>query len=1629
MNLFFAEGLSEGTHDWTIECFDNLTFAQEETGVRNLTVDLADPVVSLENPLDAAFYQSNAVAFNFTPSDDHLGNCTLFGNFSGSFSSNETEIALVSGAVNNVTITVADGAYSWNVVCFDKAGRFSSGDANFSVDVDAAGPGLEGISAYPASGAAYAPSQTHWFNITVVEPFPSAVVFEHNFSGSRQNETSTAVPGRNFSFSRLSLPAGSYAIRWYANDTLSRENVSALQGYVVAKASSQVLLYLNGSTANFSTQINKHVNVTAVLQSPPSGALEVFQNGSLIDQGATPVYADVFFTSPGMYELNASYAGDENYTAGAVVRAVTVADNIAPVVLLMSPGDGLTVGTADVSFSYNVSDASELVNCSLWVDGVYREVDDSVNTGTEESFSLTLANGTYDWYVRCYDAYANVGESETFSFTLAESSTLGVFTESNRSEVQQGMFAGIETNVTDGLGTFVNGTVTTDIVSGNATVRWWDVDWQYRKQVFIGENLSEDLQDVLVDVNVTGIDVSNCTKEIRVVKNVSQETYVLNATVIGGNDADYCVVRFLANVSAGSSAQGNYMVYYGNAGASAPGFSVTERPVVVQSGYATVSGAQPEMTISPVDTSHAFILFTANLNSSLPDRNQFLPSFSAANKVKFERYTGLTDANISFQVVESPDIIVQAGSEMLSEGDVGLNISISPVDVGNAFIIVYGRANNATAPSNNHGFFRAMFVDEDTIWVERKAIGSNAEFAYQVVEWKGSRVIGVNGSFGTVGNDFSIASVNLARTFVIGSAAVTGNNNVQANFVRFNLSSATVLHAERVAAAGTASISAFAVEMPPGTVVQYNATTITDDTSVAVQQTQTNRSFHVQSWSTTGGNTAYVNGMLLVNLSSPTLLSIDKQSAAQTNVLLSYVVNATRLSVANTSVGPMQEFVRRFTNATGSSGRITFSWNSSNNSLGYYSAVALAERFGFRNGSDSVSFQVVPDTSGPAVSIVDPANNSIVHSTSVEVNLSVSDFSQARLENCSLYGNVSGQFQLLNSTSAVPQVEKTPLGVSQVEDGVYVFGVECYDQEGNRNLSENITLNVSVDGPLIEAVMFNATVANQSEAVQFQANISDQYNVTAGYVVLQRPDASVQNLSLSRIGNLSFASVSNTTLVGEYLVLTVAAANALGKMTVVTDAGASFLVIASPPSFFDLHAPSNGTNQSNMTPTFMWEAVEEHDFANYSLFIADNEGFLSPSIHATYAISGTVYSLSSPLEVDTLYYWKVIAFDNFGNSRSSQVFQYGTYNAYPSVELLRPLQGDADPDRNVTFVFASYDENLQNCSLFTNQSGVFVAQAQGSVVEGVNAFALNNLAAGSLLWAVVCEDSEGLRRFSENRSVLIGSNDTNHLNITVDTVLAVNMTPPIFQGFTNVSTVNLVAGRRGYANFTLVASDDNGWGDIALVNATIYHFGNTTLTAEDNETNHYSTDCTYINSSAVAVNVSCSFQVQFFANNGTWTIAVGIFDAEGLNASGSANFTINPLFAVDVNMTFLSYGNRATFETSSEVALQVSNAGNVRVNLTAYGYGAGEGDDLAFVCPAGSISIANERFGNVSGLAFSQMTPLSGIAAGPSVINATIPKTETNASNRTADVFWRLYIPENAYGLCNGTIRLGSVIA
>ncbi len=268
----------------------------------------------------------------------------------------------------------------------------------------------------------------------------------------------------------------------------------------------------------------------------------------------------------------------------------------------------------------------------------------------------------------------------------------------------------------------------------------------------------------------------------------------------------------------------------------------------------------------------------------------------------------------------------------------------------------------------------------------------------------------------------------------------------------------------------------------------------------------------------------------------------------------------------------------------------------------------------------------------------------------------------------------------------------------------------------------------------------------------------------------------------------------------------------------------------------------------------------------------------------------------------------------------------------------------------------------------------------------------------------------------------------NYRNVSIDTRVNITNSKPEVLGVLIENPITLNAGGSHIVSCNATIRDYNGADTISNVTAIFWNNASIPQASPDDGNNHYTNaSCTQnVSDGLYTANFTCNFSVLYFADAGSdWVCNVTATDSYAFNASvGSSNSnsnltTINQLLALNVT-SLVDYGNMAVGDTSGPEEANVTNFGNQNINVSVLGYGNKSGDGLAFVCQIGNITIANEKFSLNQTDPYANYVPLS--TTYQMIGGLTLLQQTNDAVPVVNSTYWRLYVPPNPFGQCNGTI-------
>lgn len=261
----------------------------------------------------------------------------------------------------------------------------------------------------------------------------------------------------------------------------------------------------------------------------------------------------------------------------------------------------------------------------------------------------------------------------------------------------------------------------------------------------------------------------------------------------------------------------------------------------------------------------------------------------------------------------------------------------------------------------------------------------------------------------------------------------------------------------------------------------------------------------------------------------------------------------------------------------------------------------------------------------------------------------------------------------------------------------------------------------------------------------------------------------------------------------------------------------------------------------------------------------------------------------------------------------------------------------------------------------------------------------------------------------------------NNRNYSVDTRVNISGSPPVITEVMLPTDITLTAGEVTLISCNVSIRDYNGGNDVTGVNATFFIAPSVHASADDNNTHYTNSSCAIAGGpSGQYVNYTCSFPIEYYANNGSWACNASVIDNKNLTGSNSNTTAINALYALNVT-PLLDYGEVDAGDIVGNITANITNLGNLPINITVQGYGSTPGDNLSFVCEFGNLSVDVQHFAANTTASFGEKQVLT--SSFQQIFNLTVPKT-TSGELAVNATWWELYIDPSqaAAGGCNGTL-------
>jgi len=440
--------------------------------------------VTLNTPADGGY--SNTLNTNFTYNVSwniavaNITNCTLVGNFSGSFTlnaTNSTSNLPVNSAFNGINISVpSEGTYSWNIYCYNVTLNTGANGtvSNRTVIVDTTDPTSPSDAYFVADPTNYYDDDTSinvsWTAATDANSVLNYKIYiSTNSSAYTYNGTNTTATGYYFT----GTEGSNYTVNVTANDTAYNENITgALSNTTITVDNSNPssIYTVSPTLANNTNTTNDwvYVNATFIEANPGNCTLE-FHNGTLSNYTMTRSGTNCYINmtsqpdGPWNYSIYVNDSARRQAKNATFYITVDTTDPTSPsgVYFVADPTDSYDDDTT-INVSWTAAtDANEIVNYKIYIStnsGPY--VYNGTNT-TRLGYNFTGVNsGTYRANVTANDTTGRENITGALSNTTITVDTanpvIGAvwLVDSSNSSITSA-YAGnvvIKVNVTDNVG-------------------------------------------------------------------------------------------------------------------------------------------------------------------------------------------------------------------------------------------------------------------------------------------------------------------------------------------------------------------------------------------------------------------------------------------------------------------------------------------------------------------------------------------------------------------------------------------------------------------------------------------------------------------------------------------------------------------------------------------------------------------------------------------------------------------------------------------------------------------------------------------------------------------------------------------------------------------------------------------------------------------------------------------------------------------------------------------------------------------------------------------------------------------------------------------------------------------------
>ncbi|MFH1850074.1 MAG: hypothetical protein ABH879_07895, partial [archaeon] len=1081
-NCTFSTAVQSQCLNESWDCYLRLNLTDSD-GLTNSTfitigIDNRPPRISLGGPDDGHNFSKIAANFTFTATDLNLDTCVLYHNDSG-WSANESNATLYSGSQSRFGVTLGEGYFIWNVWCNDTEGNSLFNDTNYSLTLDVTPPVIR----------LAAPADSSWSateNITFAYNVSDALLDVANCSliinGIVNLTNYSAEEDVSLNFSVGYLPDGSLTWAINCSDYAGNTNGSAVMALNIDTTGPTVQVDRPRNFTNTSANtIRANATVTDAGIGVNATLFEYRENSSAswkfacIDSDGNPPYncswSLAALPDGNAYQLRVSANDSLGQISGYDTNYNITVDKTSPVVRLVSPFNNTRKLDGNITFVFNVSDAtSKVVNCSLLFKGQANQTNITIAENASQFFnSVMLPTGGYNWSIRCADASGNAGVSGVNNVTVrpdTDAPAVNLISPFDNT-TQTSEDVQFTYNVTDALSAIESCDL---VLKGKIN----------KSSSGVPENSSQSIMVTLPDGNYTwSINCTDNSTEKNVGASETWDVEVLETTTILVN-----VISKKGRFEKGEPVEitsNSTDVYFNTVNTNMTTNIILGNATLPwwDVGYDYRLGLN--ITAGPQKVLANYTLNLTVNTSTLVNQSKMLANGSDLRVVWWN------NDSVSW---EELDRLVYGMNSSHTNVLFRIQRNIS-ADSPDLFYYVYYGNSTAGAPPDNKTHVYFFYDDFSTNTLGSYSLDAGFTSASESddsnITYDGSSVdyAGAAAKGKSIRRDLAIADMIIeVDQFVDAMKGSPASSRLELG-TRINGNEYYTFYA---------STNVYESKM-----YRYNST----GNAYELNKTATFFSdpdvwHHLRLEVYNSENAVYLKGYV-----DGTLLMTKNDTRNQLNSSGGFGVggyqldgNWDNLSVRRhmstppqSAAGSEEQLIETRIRETGLDGMHSENWTSLLYSIGNYSAVSFAVNINYKNGRGSTAFELVPDKTPPKFILQSPPDNANFTSTGMVFNWTATDMVAYNLTcNLTLDGrvNVSG----INATNG----GLTNVTVAGLSSGaMHQWNVSCIDESNNSNTSHTRTFTI-IRAPPILAV----TLDSDTETLNLtwpESSYADSYNI------------------------------------------------------------------------------------------------------------------------------------------------------------------------------------------------------------------------------------------------------------------------------------------------------------------------------------------------------------------------------------------------------------------------------------------------------------------------------------------------------------------------------------------------------